>query len=122
MTTSRDVDQKAASLRVVTPEEREDRLRPHRQKWGDQLRELGETLIRFGDAMQGDDEILGALLGRALADQLPALPSHIREVFLEYLSDEAAAAYKAEQRYFEWDAARAQRDPRPSKGDPQYGI
>lgn len=87
--------------RVVSPAEIEDRLRPHRQTWGDQLRELGETLIGFGDAMKGDDDILGVLLGESLAMQLPALPRHIREVFLEHLSDEAAAGYRADLLYLD---------------------
>lgn len=96
----------AASVRYVTPAEREDRLQPLRQKWGEQLVDLAEMIDSMGRAMIEDDGILGALSGEGIANHLAALPQHIREVFLEHASDEAAASFKADQRYLEWESAR----------------
>lgn len=78
-----------------------------RAAWASQLRDIAYFVETMARALDEDDGIMGALAGQGLANHLPALPKHIRDVFMEYLDDEAAAAYKAELRYFEWEASRA---------------
>jgi hypothetical protein len=69
--------------------------------WAAQLRDIAHLVESMADALDEDDGILGSLAGQGLANHLPALPKHIRDVFMEYLSDEAAAGYAADVRYFE---------------------
>lgn len=71
-----------------------------RQEWADALRHVGECAIGMADAMDDDDDIAGAIWGGGLAEALPRLPQHIREVFLDHLSDEAVAGVKTDDRYF----------------------
>lgn len=87
--------------RAATPEEIAQRLDPLRKEWGAQLVDLAALLDLFGDAMQGDDRIIGALAAEGLTTALSALPSHIRHLFMEYLSDEAAAGLAADRRFIE---------------------
>ena len=75
--------------------------REQRAAWGQQLVDLASLIESMGRAMIDDDEIMGAISGEGIANHLAALPRHIREVFLEYASDEAAAALKADRRYYE---------------------
>ena len=77
-----------------------DRLGPLRKQWGEQLIDLASLIDSMGRAMIEADEILGAISGAGIANHLAGLPQHIREVFLEHASDEAAAGIKADQRYF----------------------
>jgi hypothetical protein len=80
-----------------------DPYRELRPKWGEQLVDLGNLIRSMGEAMLEDDGILGSIAGEGIANHLAALPRHIREVFLEYASDEAAAGYAADMR---WIAAQ----------------
>jgi len=86
-------------VRAVTYQEREDRLRPLRREWGEQLVALGQCVTSMGEAMVDDDGILGAIAGEGIANHLAALPRHIREIFLEQASDEAAAGHATDIRY-----------------------
>lgn len=81
---------------------------PHTETaaWGTQLRDLASLIDSMGQAMEEGDDILGAISGQGIANHLCALPKHIRDVFMEHLCDEAADAFKAEQRYYEWEASR----------------
>ena len=65
------------------------------------LRDLAYALEGMADALDEDDGILGALSGEGIANHLASLPKHVRVIFLEHASDEAAAAFKADQRYLE---------------------
>jgi hypothetical protein len=76
-------------------------------EWAKQLRDVAYFIETMAQALDEDDSILGSLAGQGLANHLPALPKHIRDVFLEYLSDEAAAGYVADLRYIEWETGRA---------------
>ena len=78
---------------------------PLREAW---RKDAAETLrlVAFGcegmaDALDSDDGILGAMNGMVLANHLPALPKHIRDVFMEYLSDEEAAGLRSERLYMD---------------------
>jgi hypothetical protein len=55
----------------------------------------------MADALDDEDDILGAISGMNLAENLPALPKHIRDVLMEYLSDEAAAGQRADLLYMQ---------------------
>lgn len=64
------------------------------------------SIENMATAMDEDDEILGILAGRGIAENLPLLPRHVREVLIENLSDEAAAGARSERLYYEEQAAR----------------
>lgn len=68
------------------------------------LRDLAYALNGMADAMENGDSILGAISGMGVANHLPALPAHVRELFTEYLTDEAAAGAKADRLYMEAQA------------------
>ena len=63
------------------------------------LHDLAACIESMATAMDEDDGILGVLAGQGIANHLSALPGHVREVFLEYASDEAHAGYLADRRY-----------------------
>lgn len=65
------------------------------------LRDLAFCIESMARAMEEGDDILGCIAGQGIANHLPALPKHVRDVFMEYLDDEAAAALVAERRYYE---------------------
>ncbi len=73
-----------------------------RTEWAAQLYDLALLINSMAEAMDSDDAILGSISGQGVANHLAALPKHIRDVFMEHLSDEAAAGIKADQRY--WDS------------------
>ncbi len=72
-----------------------------RAEWGEQLRDLGKLIQGIGEAMVDQDDIMGIISGEGIANHMAALPRHIRETFTEYLSEEAALGYQADQRYLE---------------------
>lgn len=65
------------------------------------LRAVAAGIESMADALDQDDGIMGALSGMVLANNLPALPAHIRHTFIEYLDDEAAAGLRSETLYYE---------------------
>lgn len=65
------------------------------------LRLIAHSLDAMADALDWDDGIMGSLAGAGLVNHLPALPKHIRDVLAEYLTDEAAISYRADQAYME---------------------
>lgn len=71
-----------------------------RKEAAETLRALAHGCESMADALDEDDDILGAMSGMIFANHLPALPKHIRDTFIEYLEDEAARALVAEQRYY----------------------
>lgn len=72
-----------------------------RKEWASQLRDIALLIDKMAEAMEEDDHILGSIAGLGIGNHLPALPKHIRDLFVEYLSDEAAAGYAADRRYYE---------------------
>ena len=70
-----------------------------RQKWAEQLHDLASLIDGMADALDEDDGILGSIAGEGIANHLPALPRHIRHLFMDYLSDEAAAGHATDLRY-----------------------
>lgn len=63
------------------------------------LHTVAECIEWMAKALDENDNILGALAGSGIANNLPALPSNVRHTFMEYLTDEAAAGYRADQLY-----------------------
>lgn len=74
---------------------------PWRTDAAELLRLIASHLETMAKALDEEDDILGALSGMGLANHLPMLPKHIRDVFIEYLDDEAARASRAETLYWE---------------------
>lgn len=87
--------------RAATPEEQAARLDPLRKQWAGQLHDLAKLIESMAEAMANDDPILGPVASAGVADHLAALPSHIRHLFTEHLSDEAARGFRADQLYIE---------------------
>ena len=77
----------------------------NREAWrapaAETLRTLAYGMESMADALDADDDILGALTGMIFVNHLPALPKHIRDTFIEYLSDEEAAGLRSERLYME---------------------
>jgi hypothetical protein len=63
------------------------------------LRAVAQMVEGLAYALEHDDEIMGSISGQGLANHLPALPKHVRDVFAEYLTDEAARSYRADLAY-----------------------
>ena len=63
------------------------------------LRLIASHLETMAQALDEDDDIMGALAGMGLANHLPMLPKHIRDVLIENLDDEAARGVRAETLY-----------------------
>ena len=75
--------------------------REQRRGWAEDLRAVGESIVAMAEALEEDDGILGILAGEGIGNLMPALPRHIRELFTEYLSEEAALGFAADQRFYE---------------------
>lgn len=76
--------------------------RDARKEWGKLLRDIAQILDGMGEALEVDDEILGAISGMGVTNLFPLLPAHIRHLFIEQLSDEAALSAQADRLY--WDS------------------
>lgn len=97
--------------------EREAQIRRDQVKWGEQLNDLASMIETMGRACLEDDEILGCIAGQGVANHLSALPKHIRDVFMEHLSDEAAAGFATDQRYYAFDTTTAPQSSPTSASD-----
>lgn len=83
------------------PELIEERRYQENAKTAEILHLLASCIDSMATAMEEGDEILGSLAGQGIANHLSALPKHVRDVFMEYLSDEAAAGFIADRRYYQ---------------------
>lgn len=63
------------------------------------LHALASLIESMAQAMEDEDNILGALASEGVANHLAALPKHVRDVFMEHLSDEAARGLVTDRRY-----------------------
>lgn len=63
------------------------------------LHALASLIESMAKAMEDEDDILGALASEGVANHLAALPKHVRDVFMEHLSDEAAHGLATDRRY-----------------------
>lgn len=78
----------------------EERNRASNLETAATLRALGECIVSMADALEADDGIMGALAGEGIANLLPELPKHVRDVFMEHLDDEAARGVRADRLYW----------------------
>lgn len=86
---------------ALVQKQREERRVLYRDETWVKLDALGTAIKDMGAAMLDDDDILGVLASSAVADIMPRLPENIRHTFIDALSDEAALAAKADDRYEE---------------------
>jgi len=84
-----------------------ERIEKERAEVAKILHVIAFSIENMAAAMEEDDEILGVLAGRGIAENLPLLPRHVREVFIENLTDEAAAGARSERLYYEYVEAQA---------------
>lgn len=65
------------------------------------LRDIAGMLEGMADAIDDDDGILGSLCSEGLANLMPALPKHVRDVLADLLTDEAARSFRADLAYLD---------------------
>lgn len=80
---------------------RKVRYRKYAEETAALLRDVAQSLDAMAGALEDGDDIMGSLAGMGLANHLPALPKNVRDTLAEYLTDEAAAGYRADLLYFE---------------------
>lgn len=74
---------------------------PWRDDAAELMRLIASHVETMAKALDEDDDILGSLAGMGLANHLPMLPKHIRDVLMEHLDDDAARATRADALYMD---------------------